>query len=680
MPSVVPDCLAVRGCTALRGATQCRPPSIARDDASSSLSRPRDAGTARAQNAQPEHDARSGRRHRCAHGAADRRRAGRRHRDRRGRNPAQRRAEPGRIAAAAAWRRDRAERRPGLGVRRAAARRQPRPDAGADRRPARGLVVVGVDDARSDSARPDRPHRDPARARVEPVRRRRHRRRRPGVHEAAAGRGASRRTSPPATAPTTPAPCPRASPATTESLRYSLQAGGRSSDGFNAIVNPDNYSYNPDRDGFSTKNLSANAQLDLGSRDRNSLLQYFGNRLEQPVRRRRSVFRRSHDHDGAGVERDQPQPDQRCLDVAADRRAKAATTRTRRPASATSTFKTTQRQYFWQNDFTLPMGALGVILERREEHLATDADFATTQRNTNSATGVYQLRYDAFALQANLRRDDSNQYGGKTTGGIALGYTLSPAWRVTAGVQHRLQGAVVQRSLLSGLLQSGPGAGNVAERRGRRVLERVARRRALGSARDRLPQPGERTHRVRSATPTSTALPQNVDRATLEGVTLGLDLTWRDTRVTASLDLQNPDGRRDRQSAAATRAHARRRAGAAAGRTGAAGRRVRRVVAALRRRGGHGEDGRLRHRQSHGRVAVRERVVAARARQQRAQQELPAGRRLFDGRCDGLREACAGSRDARATGAARRAAPGGDGRRVRRRARQSPRPTTPATS
>ncbi len=74
-----------------------------------------------------------------------------------------------------------------------------------------------------------------------------------------------------------------------------------------------------------------------------------------------------------------------------------------------------------------------MILERREEHLSTDADFAVTQRNTNSATGVYQLRYDAFALQANLRRDDSSQYGGKTTGGIALGYTLSPAWRVTAG-------------------------------------------------------------------------------------------------------------------------------------------------------------------------------------------------------------------------------------------------------
>ncbi len=160
-------------------------------------------------------------------------------------------------------------------------------------------------------------------------------------------------------------------------------------------------------------------------------------------------------------------------------------------------FKTTQRQYFWQNDVALPLGTLGVILERREEHLTTDTDFAVTQRNTNSATGVYQLRYDDVALQANVRRDDSNQYGGKTTGGLALGYKLSPAWRVTVGRQHRLQGAVVQRPLLSGFLQPEPGAGDLEERRGRRLLERLVRRSALGGSRHRLSQPGERTDRVR---------------------------------------------------------------------------------------------------------------------------------------------------------------------------------------
>ncbi len=61
---------------------------------------------------------------------------------------------------------------------------QPGPDAGADRRHPDRVVERRRDVARGDSARPDRPDRDPARAGVEPLRRGRHRRRRAGVHPA----------------------------------------------------------------------------------------------------------------------------------------------------------------------------------------------------------------------------------------------------------------------------------------------------------------------------------------------------------------------------------------------------------------------------------------------------------------------------------------------------------------
>jgi vitamin B12 transporter len=70
--------------------------------------------------------------------------------------------------------------------------------------------------------------------------------------------------------------------------------------------------------------------------------------------------------------------------------------------------------------------------ERREEHLKTTASFAISERTTNSIFGIYQLRIDDHALQGNLRHDDSNQYGGKTTGSIAYGYRVSPALRVTS--------------------------------------------------------------------------------------------------------------------------------------------------------------------------------------------------------------------------------------------------------
>ncbi len=325
--------------------------------------------------------------------------------------------------------------------------------------------------------------------------------------------------------------------ATNGALRFSLQAGGRSSDGFNAIVNPDNFSYNPDRDGFSTKNLSANFNWtwDAGQE---VALQYFGNRLD-------SQF------DGGA-----PYFDDRTITTV---QAWSATSRNRINDAWTSlvtagqgsdesdsktgfgnyTFKTTQRQYLWQNDFTLSLGALGAILERREEHLSTDAGFAITQRNTNSLTGVYQLRYDALALQANLRRDDSSQYGGQTTGGIALGYNVSPAWRVTAGFSTGFKAPSFNDLYYPDF--SNPG---LVPETSRNIEVGAYWNAAAGDARWEARVIGFHNPVseliVFACDANFNCLPQNVDRATLEGVTLGLNFAWRDTRLTASLDMQNP--------------------------------------------------------------------------------------------------------------------------------------------
>src|SRR5262249_26226860 len=99
----------------------------------------------------------------------------------------------------------------------------------------------------------------------------------------------------------------------------------------------------------------------------------------------------------------------------------------------TSPFKTKQRQYAWQNEFTLPVGALTAGYERREERVSTDAAFATTHRDTDSLFAIYQARIEQHALQANLRHDDSNQFGSRTTGAVSYGYRIAPAWRFTAG-------------------------------------------------------------------------------------------------------------------------------------------------------------------------------------------------------------------------------------------------------
>ena len=61
-------------------------------------------------------------------------------------------------------------------------------------------------------------------------------------------------------------------------LRFSVQAGGTNSTGFNAIVNPDNFGYNNDRDGYASANVGLNAVLPWAA-GQEVAVQYFRNRL-----------------------------------------------------------------------------------------------------------------------------------------------------------------------------------------------------------------------------------------------------------------------------------------------------------------------------------------------------------------------------------------------------------------
>ena len=273
----------------------------------------------------------------------------------------------------------------------------------------------------------------------------------------------------PATARTTPGTSRAAWRGSAGPVSFALQAAAKESDGFDAIANPANFLYNPDRDGYSSQSVSANAGVTFAP-EQEARVQYFRSRLDNQF-------------DGG------PGYDDRTITVAeswqAVSRNRLASFWVSQLSAAQGTddsrtqtgygdfpFETTQRQYTWQNELALPLGALTAGYERREERVATDAGFATTARDTDSVFGIYQLRVGAQAVQANLRHDDSSQYGGETTGAIAYSYRPAPALAPHRRLQHRLQGAVVQRSLLPRLLQSGPGAGDLAQRRGRRLLER----------------------------------------------------------------------------------------------------------------------------------------------------------------------------------------------------------------
>ncbi len=85
---------------------------------------------------------------------------------------------------------------------------------------------------------------------------------------------------------------------------------------------------------------------------------------------------------------------------------------------------------------TLSLGA-----DWLRDHIDSDTRYAIKDRRNSAAFAQYQGRFDTRLgaqdfvqdLQLALRRDDNEQFGGKTTGTAAWGLGVGDGWRITAG-------------------------------------------------------------------------------------------------------------------------------------------------------------------------------------------------------------------------------------------------------
>ncbi len=325
-------------------------------------------------------------------------------------------------------------------------------------------------------------------------------------------------------------------------FQFALQVASKASNGFNTIVDPANFLYNPDPDGYSNQSVTASASVTFAP-DQEASVQFFRSRLNNQFdggpdfddrtitvdetwqvvsRNRLTSFWISRLSVGEGIDDSRTQT-----------------------GFGNSTFNTTQRQYTWQNEFALPVGALAAGYERREERVDTDQGFATTSRNTDSLFAIYQLRADAHALQANLRYDDNDQYGGKTTGAIAYSYQFPSALRLTAGYSTGFKAPTFNDLYYPGF--SNP---NVVPETSRNFEAGAYWKSSVQGAAYELRAVAYHNQVdqliVFTCDVDFVCAPVNVDRATLEGVTLGLDARFdAGATIAASLDLQSPTNDRN---------------------------------------------------------------------------------------------------------------------------------------
>jgi vitamin B12 transporter len=98
-------------------------------------------------------------------------------------------------------------------------------------------------------------------------------------------------------------------------------------------------------------------------------------------------------------------------------------------------YETTRDSANLQGDLTV---ASGHLLSAGFDWLRDRADVIdpwspfTAARGNRGLFAQYQGKFDSQDLQLSLRRDDNDQFGGHTTGGIAWGMGFGQGWRVTA--------------------------------------------------------------------------------------------------------------------------------------------------------------------------------------------------------------------------------------------------------
>ena len=244
----------------------------------------------------------------------------------------------------------------------------------------------------------------------------------------------------------------------TGNVNYALSVSGERADGISTRVNPDDFEFNPDDDGFRRTGVSGSLGWSfapghtlsttlLASRLNND----FDGTFFDPVTFSSPLGLTGVDTDAEGksstlawgVTLDDRINDRWLSSLRAslsEDRSKAIYRRMSDGAlDGQDHFDTERRQYTWQNTFSFGPDRLIASLERMEERVDSSVAYTVDERDTNSAMLAWTIDRGPWLGQAAARYDDNSQFGSFTTGSLALGYRLTPRWRVTGSVASNFQ-------------------------------------------------------------------------------------------------------------------------------------------------------------------------------------------------------------------------------------------------
>lgn len=205
----------------------------------------------------------------------------------------------------------------------------------------------------------------------------------------------------------------------------------------------------------------------------------------------------------------------------------------------TGYFESAQSQYLWMNSISLTDNqTLNVGLERLDQSVkgfswGAPVNFRNDAVYTNAVMANYTGRWDKHRIQASVRNDDNSQYGNFTTGSLAYAYEFAPGWQASVAANNAFRAPNFNELYYPGF--SNP---DLAPEKSRNY--EIGLRYTHSSGEVALVAYHNRiTDLIVSQAPTY--IPQNVQSATIKGLTLSFDQNiGRQSSVYGSVDLLSP--------------------------------------------------------------------------------------------------------------------------------------------
>jgi vitamin B12 transporter len=320
-----------------------------------------------------------------------------------------------------------------------------------------------------------------------------------------------------------------------DSWRYSFQLAKKEGDSYSAVKNPANSNYNPDKDGFSITSSSGSLSYALAKGHELGVSYLYSdgwNRYDSYPKNK--DWRQDQTVYGVNVfsrnQLAQSWTSTVKIGQSVDRGQQYADN------VPGSLIETQQTQYQWQNDIALPIGMGLLAAERTEQKVSGNVDYTLKERTINSYLAGWHGNFGDHRGQIALRRDDNSQFGGRTTGTLAYGYQISRNWRANTSY-----GTGFKAPSFNDMYY--PGSGNPDLKPETSINREIAVHYETEHHHASLTYYDNKISNLIEWAPNSSGywFPSNVAKAELSGWTLAYAGDVSDFRVTASLDVQNPE-------------------------------------------------------------------------------------------------------------------------------------------